>query len=126
MTSWEDSYRLSIPTMSPGEDRRATLRERALGLGAHLDDAAAGRLLAYLDGMLAVNEFLNLTGVRDPAEAFERHLLDSLAFGLHAAKAGPPRRVVDVGTGGGFPGVPIAVAWQSAEVHLIDSTRKKV
>jgi 16S rRNA (guanine527-N7)-methyltransferase len=112
--------------MGTAEDRGARLLDGARRYGAPLDASGAERLLAYLDQLLVVNEMINLTGVRDPEEAVERHLIDSLAFGLHAAEGGAPRKVVDLGTGGGFPGVPIAIAWPGAEVHLVDSTRKKV
>jgi len=108
------------------KDRRDTLLDGARAFGASLEAAAAETMLSYLDRLLAANETINLTAVRDPAAALERHLLDSLAFGLHVRDQGPPRRVLDLGTGGGFPGVPIAIAWPAAEVHLLDSTRKKV
>src|SRR5207344_571994 len=50
----------------------------------------------------------------------------SHVFGLHVRDHGPPKTVLDLGTGGGFPGVPVAIAWPALEVHLLDSTRKKV
>lgn len=108
------------------QERASSLVIRAASLGVDLSAAAAETMLRYLERMLVVNESLNLTGVRDPEVAVERHLLDSLAFGMHVAGAGAPRVLVDVGTGGGFPGVPIAIAWPSAEVHLLDATRKKI
>jgi 16S rRNA (guanine527-N7)-methyltransferase len=100
--------------------------EKAAGFGVTLDSAAAGTMLDYLDRLLEANQSINLTSVRDPDKGVARHLLDSLAIGLHLREAPPPRRVIDLGTGGGFPGVPIAVAWPRAEVHLVDATRKKV
>jgi 16S rRNA (guanine527-N7)-methyltransferase len=108
------------------EDTGESLAGRASRLGVRIDAAAAGTMLAYLDRLLEKNEQINLTGVRDRTEAVERHLLDSLAFGLHLAGSRPPRRLVDLGSGGGFPGVPIAIAWPDCEVHVVDSTRKKV
>jgi 16S rRNA (guanine527-N7)-methyltransferase len=111
--------------MAPVEDHRPTLIA-AVRPWIDLDPVTAGTMLAYLDRVLEVNRTLNLTAVRDPGEAVHRHLADSLAFALHVAEAGVPGRVVDVGTGGGFPGVPIAIAWPGCEVLLLDATRKKV
>jgi 16S rRNA (guanine527-N7)-methyltransferase len=91
-----------------------------------LGSEAAATMLAYLDRILVENESINLTAITDPAEAVTRHLADSLAFGLHVRDAAPPKLVVDVGTGAGFPGVPIAIAWPETELHVIDGTRKKV
>jgi 16S rRNA (guanine527-N7)-methyltransferase len=111
---------------APVQTRRDLLVESAAGFGVALAIPGADALLAYLDGLLEANRAVNLTAVRDPVEAVRRHLADSLAFGLHVRDAGLPRRLVDLGTGGGFPGIPIAVAWPGVEVHLLDATRKKV
>lgn len=92
-------------------------------LGATLDDAGAARLLAYLDAMLALNEHINLTAVRDREAAVVLHVLDGLAFartGLH------PRHVLDLGSGNGFPGVAVAALHPGASVVLMDRTGKKV
>lgn len=108
------------------QSRRDVLIEKAAGFGVALDPATPDAMLAYLDRLLEINRSINLTAVRDPIQAVERHLADSLAFGLHVAEEGPPVRVADLGTGGGFPGIPIALAWPLIEVHLVDSTRKKI
>jgi 16S rRNA (guanine527-N7)-methyltransferase len=77
--------------------------------------------------MLEINKSLNLTSIRDRADAVVRHLLDSLSIiPLWRELAGaPPRRILDMGTGGGFPGAVLAVAWPSSRVLMIDSTGKK-
>jgi 16S rRNA (guanine527-N7)-methyltransferase len=94
-----------------------------------LDATARARLLAYLDAVLDVNRTLNLTSVRTRDDAVVRHLLDSLsAAAAWHALAGPvsPARVLDLGTGGGFPGAVLAVVWPAAHVLMIDATGKKV
>ncbi len=63
----------------------------------------------------------NLTAVRDPLAMVSLHLLDSLAILPHV----PPGRVIDVGTGAGLPGVPLAIVHPEREVHLLDSNGKK-
>lgn len=99
------------------------LVEAAKALGATIDEPRAERLLAYLDAMLALNEHINLTAVRDRAAAIVLHALDGLAFartGLHPAHA------LDLGTGNGFPGVCVASLHPHASVVLMDRTGKKV
>ncbi|MBL9076083.1 MAG: class I SAM-dependent methyltransferase [Planctomycetes bacterium] len=92
-------------------------------LGAELPPDRAERLLRYLDAMLATNEHVNLTAVRDRAQAIVLHVLDSLAFartGLH------PQHLLDLGSGNGFPGVGVAALHPGASVLLMDRTGKKV
>jgi 16S rRNA (guanine527-N7)-methyltransferase len=98
-------------------------RTAASELGAALGEAEARRLLAYLDAMLAENEHVNLTGVRGRADALVLHVLDGLAF---AATGITPRRVLDLGSGNGFPGVAVAALHPAARTVLCDRTRKKV
>ena len=97
-------------------------------MGVALDAQQVARLDAYLDAVLDVNRTLNLTSVRDRDDAVVRHLLDSLSVvpAWHAlAGPAPPSRVLDLGTGGGFPGAVLAVAWPGAHVLMIDGTGKK-
>jgi 16S rRNA (guanine527-N7)-methyltransferase len=104
-------------------DETKELIERAKALGAQIDEPRAARLLRYLDAMLLLNEQINLTAVRDRAEAIVLHVLDGLAFaalGLH------PSHVLDLGTGNGFPGVCVAALHPGASVVLLDRTGKKV
>ncbi len=101
----------------------STLLQRAKALGAELDEPRARKLLDYLDAMLALNEHINLTAVRDREQALVLHALDSLAFArteLH------PAHVLDLGSGNGFPGVAIAALHPGASVVLMDRTGKKV
>ncbi len=96
-------------------------------MGVPIPSETASRLVAYLKALLELNETVNLTAIRDLGDGIRRHLLDSLAGGLHAAEFGSiPRRVLDLGTGGGFPGIPLAALWPASDVVLMDSTRKKV
>lgn len=86
-------------------------------------------MLAYLDRVLEINRELNLTAVRDREDAVLRHVLDSLAVvpvWREVSGREAPRRLLDLGTGGGFPGAVLAAAWPSASALLIDGTGKKV
>ena len=110
------------------EEKESRLRRNAARLGWELKPSAAARMLAYLEALLLENRRLNLTGVTDPEEALQRHLLDSLALGLHLSGRGapPPAHLLDLGTGGGFPGVPLAAALPETTVHLVESRGRKV
>lgn len=101
-----------------------TVRDAAATLRVRLDDLALGRFERYLDLLLETNQQFNLTSVTEPGEAESRLLAESLAI----LPLIPPRarRLVDVGAGGGVPGIPLAIARPALEVHLLDATRKKV
>ena len=82
------------------------------------------KLRAYLDEVLRANREFNLTAVRDPELAWSKHILDSLQ-GAQLDLFKDAEKVIDVGTGPGFPGVVLAIAHPHLEVVLLDSTRKK-
>ena len=98
-----------------------------LGLG--VADATLDRLLAYLALLQRWNATYNLTAVRDPAEMLTQHLADCLAvvgpLRRHLG-SGTPRRLLDVGSGGGLPGVVLAALEPSWSVTCVDSVGKKV
>lgn len=85
-----------------------------------LDTALAGPLSRYLGELVLWNKAYNLTAVRDPAEMVTRHLLDSLTVLPYVQGS-----VIDVGSGAGLPGVPLAIANPSLKVTLLDSNGKK-
>ena len=90
-------------------------------LGLTLDDAQVGLLLTYIGLMDKWNRRFNLTAIRDPEAMVTRHILDSLAVLKHL----PAGRVIDVGTGAGMPGVPLAIARPSQRVVVLDANGKK-
>ena len=99
------------------------LVDKAADLGVTLDEVAAQEVLAFLDAMLKANQQVNLTAVRDREAAVVLHALDSLSFQLADLR---PQRVLDLGTGNGFPGVGVAALSPRAAVTLMDRTGKKV
>jgi 16S rRNA (guanine527-N7)-methyltransferase len=94
----------------------------AATLEVTLTDEKAGRLLRLLDELARWNQMYNLTGITAQPAMITHHLLDSLAVNAHLAG----ERVADVGTGAGFPGLPLAVANPHRHFTLIDSTAKKL
>lgn len=92
--------------------------------GIELDAGDAERLRGYLRALLEANERFNLTAVTDPAGAWVRHVQDSLTLVPFIASAGA-KRVIDVGSGGGLPGMPLAIAMPDVEFTLLESTGKK-
>jgi 16S rRNA (guanine527-N7)-methyltransferase len=90
-------------------------------LGIALPEAAQHQLLAFRDLLLKWNKTYNLTALRDPKQAISHHLLDSLAILPHVG-AGP---LLDVGSGGGLPGIPLAIARPELSVSMVDTVQKK-
>ena len=96
-----------------------------------LDDAQLLRLLEFLALLQKWNKVYNLTAVRDPQEMLTHHLLDSLAavapLRRHVAQAGlaGPVRLLDVGSGGGLPGVVFAICCPQVDVTCVDTVGKK-
>ena len=102
--------RLSFDLQAGCEELHLSLRRQQLD-----------RLLAYLQLLIKWNRAYNLTAVREPGQMIPRHLLDSLV--IHPYVRG--RRLIDVGTGAGLPGVPLAILYPGREFHLLDSNGKK-
>lgn len=97
------------------------LAEGLESLGSALPVGAEERLLAYLALIEKWNRVYSLTAVRNPANMLHQHLLDSLAVLPHLAG----EHILDVGSGAGLPGIPLAIAWPHARVTLIDANHKK-
>lgn len=100
---------------------RDTLRSGCSALGLDLTQQQESALLGYLELLHKWNRAYNLSAVRDIEQMVVRHLLDSLAVADYIA--GP--RVVDVGTGAGLPGVPLAIVKPQVQFSLLDSNGKK-
>ncbi len=101
------------------------LPERLAAVGVRVDGAVLARIGDYLARLLAMNAHVNLTAITDPAEAWTRHAFDALTLlpGLAGFPAGA--RVVDVGSGGGVPGIVLAIARPDLAFTLVESTTKK-
>ena len=107
------------------DELKTLLMDCAAEMGIALTDDAAARLLHYMDLLLEWNEKMNLTAITDPREVVLKHFADSLTA-LSVLPAGKTLRVADVGTGAGFPGLPLAIAAPAWEVTLMDALQKRV
>lgn len=85
------------------------------------NEQAWQKLVNYLELLQKWNKVYNLTAIRDPEEMFVKHLLDSLAV----APFIDSERLIDVGTGGGLPGIPLAILFPERQIDLLDSNSKK-
>ncbi len=110
---------MAEPAHDPAERRQ--LIDGAAELGAGLSDAQQTALLQLIDALQAGNAQFNLTAIRDRTGMLRKHLLDSLS--LQAFLHG--ERIADVGTGAGFPGLPLAIVNPMRQFALIEATGKK-
>jgi 16S rRNA (guanine527-N7)-methyltransferase len=105
----------------------AGLRSGAQALGLNLSDDQIQRLLGYVALIQKWNKVYNLTALRDPADMLTHHLLDSLTAiaPLSRHTQGQSIRVLDVGSGGGLPGVVLAICMPELNVSCVDTVAKK-
>jgi len=97
------------------------LKDGAAGLGLALSARQQEQLLGLADELLDWNTRFNLTAIREPRDVITRHLLDSLSVQPHLGG----RSAADIGTGAGFPGLPLAIINPERHFALIEATGKK-
>lgn len=107
---------MSVPAFVPDELRR-------LGLEAAVETLP--RQAQFLDRLLETNQQFNLTAIRDRDTAWRRHIIDSLTLLPFVEDMPAGASLVDVGSGGGMPGVPVAIARVDLRLTLLEATGKK-
>lgn len=95
----------------------------ALAFDLHPTDQQVDLFFRHMQALLEWSSKINLTAIQDPYEIAVKHFLDSLA---PAAFFQPSLRVLDLGSGAGFPGLPLKIWWPSIELTMVDAVRKKV
>ena len=101
---------------------KSMLTEGVRELALPLSEAQIDKMLAYLSLLSKWNAVYNLTAIRDPREMVKQHLLDSLSAAPAFADA---NNVLDVGSGGGLPGMMLAIAYPDTKISMIDTVSKK-
>ena len=97
------------------------LRQGMRQLGLPAEERSVSLLITYINLLLQQNQTMNLTAITSPLEAVTKHLMDSLSIAQHV----PDGRVVDVGCGGGCPGIPLAIIKPESQIILVESKNKK-
>lgn len=113
------------------DGERESIERGARELGVELGSEQVAALLAYLDTLDLWRTRMNLVSARDRREIIDRHLLDSLAVApvlvpWLTGNIGPNPRVVDIGSGAGLPGIPLAIALPEARFVLLEPRAKRV
>ena len=107
------------------EELKNLLREGASRLGFKLSDEKERALEFYHEEIKEGNKKINLTSITDDREIVIKHFLDSLTC-AEADNFGAEARVIDIGAGAGFPGLPLKIVYPGIELILLDSSKKKV
>lgn len=101
------------------------LLEGCQEIGISLDDKQVNLFLTYLDFLQKKNQEMNLTAIKEEEEIVVKHFLDSL-LAVQALKLMPGVSLIDIGTGAGFPGVPLKIFFPQLKLTLLDSLRKRI
>ena len=92
-------------------------------VNVELDENKIERLIQFINELLAVNQTVNLTAIVDPEEIIDKLILDSIFPNPFIP---PASRILDIGTGAGFPGIPLKIVSRDLRMTLIDGKRKKI
>lgn len=116
---------LVFPSDVPGARVPSAFLQQAEAFGISFEAGEVGRLGRYLGLLLAANTLVNLTAVREADEAWERHIFDALTLLPFLAELPEGATMIDVGSGGGLPGIPLAIVRPDLRLTLLEPTGKK-
>ncbi|MAJ30654.1 MAG: 16S rRNA (guanine(527)-N(7))-methyltransferase RsmG [Gammaproteobacteria bacterium] len=108
--------------MKLSKSDKELIKKGGIALGLNHSDEGVHKQALYLELLLEANKNISLTGIKNPKEAVIKHTIDSLS--VSGAIEG--KKIVDIGSGGGTPGIPLAIANPEKKFYLIDSVLKKI
>ena len=94
-------------------------------LNIHLNEKQVYQFMKYYEMLIETNKVMNLTAITDFDEVIDKHFVDSLAL-IQAIDLNKELKVIDVGTGAGFPGIPLKIALPELDILLLDSLNKRI
>lgn len=101
------------------------LQSKAEQLGIRLSEQQLEQFQCYYERLIEKNKVMNLTAITEYDEVVDKHFVDSILLGSVKELSGK-KRVIDVGTGAGFPGIPLKIVYPELEITLLDSLNKRV
>ena len=105
--------------------REELLKSSAASIGVVLNDLQVQQFIKYYEILVEWNSFMNLTGITEYEDVVQKHFVDSLAL-CKALDVSKIFSLIDIGTGAGFPGIPLKIAYPHLKVTLLDSLQKRI
>ncbi|MFG6368391.1 MAG: 16S rRNA (guanine(527)-N(7))-methyltransferase RsmG [Lachnospiraceae bacterium] len=111
--------------MSWNQSELIKLKEDALAFGIQLDEEQLQRFIKYYELLVEWNSFMNLTAITEFEAVCTKHFIDSISL-CRAVDCSKAYELIDIGTGAGFPGIPLKIVFPNLKITLLDSLRKRV
>lgn len=101
------------------------LKKKSEMLDIALSEKQLQQFLSYYEMLIEKNKVMNLTAITEKEEVIDKHFIDSISFNK-AMDVTRPLKILDLGTGAGFPGIPLKIAYPNLEITLLDSLNKRI